>query len=152
METIQRFMNKVDISSDSDCVFWIGSKDYGGYGRFNVAGVNSFAHRYIYEISEGPIPEGMFIDHICRNRSCVNTLHLRVVTPRQNSLENSVSIPAIRHKQVECVNGHKFDAANTYRTKNGLRQCRKCGPARKKEKRRLSCTDQTTQIVKGGGN
>ena len=67
------------------CLVWVGGTDGKGYGRFNVNGRPKRAHRYAWEQANGPIPEGMFIDHICHNRACVEVTHLRLATDSQNN-------------------------------------------------------------------
>lgn len=67
-----------------DCLEWNGMK-IGGYGRLKIGGRPVPAHRYAWERENGPIPEGMVIDHICHNPACCNVKHLRVVTPTQNT-------------------------------------------------------------------
>ena len=75
----------------------------------------------------GPIPFGMVLDHVCRTPNCVNPAHLRVVTRRQNNLENSLGVGAMNAAKHFCIHGHLFDKANTYIHADGERACRKCG-------------------------
>ncbi|MGN6656407.1 MAG: HNH endonuclease [Rhodanobacter sp.] len=85
-----RFWAKVVKGSPSECWEWTGPKQPRGYGTFTVAGSGTLlAHRVSYELAVGPIPDGMFIDHMCHNRACVNPAHLHVVTRKQNN-ENLV--------------------------------------------------------------
>ena len=134
METINNIavarFNKF-IKPTSQCHLWIGQKDKDGYGTFYYFKKNRKAHRFAYYIINGDIPKGMFIDHSCRNRSCVNPQHLRCVTPRVNCLENSISLGAINAKKTHCKNGHTFD--KTYGTKKKQRYCSIC--EREKSKR-----------------
>ena len=81
----QRFWANVDKSGN--CWVWTGCKSDTGYGTTSINGVAMNAHRVSYKMFHGPIPDGRFIDHICRNRSCVNPEHLRVATSKQN-MEN----------------------------------------------------------------
>lgn len=67
-----------------DCVEWTGNVDSAGYGIVWVDGRRAFAHRWSYSHFIEPIPEGMFIDHMCHNTSCVKPTHLRLATPKQN--------------------------------------------------------------------
>lgn len=67
-----------------DCLVWVGGKTADGYGRI-TAGGKTFAHRYAWERENGPIPEGMQVDHICWNRACVNAQHLRLATRYENA-------------------------------------------------------------------
>lgn len=73
----------------SECIVWTGPLEGGGYGRLRVNGRMVYAHRYAFEREHGPIPEGMFIDHVCFERSCVNTEHLRLATHAENSQNRS---------------------------------------------------------------
>lgn len=77
-----RFWAKVH--KTETCWEWVGGKQPRGYGTFGVEGKIKLAHRVAWEWLRGPIPEGMVIDHICHNRSCVNPDHLRVATIKQN--------------------------------------------------------------------
>jgi hypothetical protein len=66
------------------CLIWTGSKTAAGYGNMNWGGEVIYVHRYVWERTNGPIPNGKWIDHICHNRSCANIKHLRLATPAQN--------------------------------------------------------------------
>lgn len=68
-----------------DCLVWTGAKNPDGYGLIRQGGVHVIPHRYAWERSNGPIPDGMYIDHICWNRACINPDHLRLATHSQNS-------------------------------------------------------------------
>lgn len=87
---------------NTGCWLWLGSLDKDGYGRLSWKNHACGAHRYSWMAFRGPIPEGMQIDHMCRVRSCVNPDHLRVVTPRQNVLENSLSHQARNAAKPHC--------------------------------------------------
>ena len=68
-----------------ECLIWTGAKNGDGYGQLRANGRVTKAHRYAWECENGPIPDGMEIDHICHNRACVNVDHLRLATHQQNS-------------------------------------------------------------------
>lgn len=73
----------------------------------------------------GEIEAGLEIDHLCRNRRCVNPRHLEAVPHRENVLRGQSPV-AVHAVQTHCVNGHPLDAANTYIKPNGHRDCRTC--------------------------
>lgn len=83
-DLLGRFWGKVDKSGD--CWIWTASRSKGGYGQFNAgAGRPTAAHRYSYELANGPIPSGFHVDHKCHTPSCVRPDHLQAVTVRENS-------------------------------------------------------------------
>lgn len=106
-----------------DCLVWQGALTAGGYGITSVGRTNAMAHRVAYETHVGPIPNGLVIDHLCRNRACINPAHLEPVTYLENQLRGA------SHQKTHCKNGHLFDDANTYRVGNE-RRCRACGRQR----------------------
>lgn len=83
-----RFWSKVDTAGF--CWWWQGCKVPSGYGTFYYNGARHYAHRIAYELTKGFIPEGLVIDHLCREPSCVNPSHLEVVTHRENVLRGDV--------------------------------------------------------------
>lgn len=70
--------------SDRGCMEWQGEINRNGYGRLWFGGHRHMAHKFTFELYKGPIREGMQLDHLCRNRCCVNPDHLEMVTPKQN--------------------------------------------------------------------
>lgn len=71
------------------CLVWNGARTPEGYGHMKVQGAGKRVHRVSWELENGEIPEGMFIDHVCHNPPCVNVEHLRLATPAQNASSRS---------------------------------------------------------------
>lgn len=94
------------------------------------------AHRVSYELFVGPIPEGKVLDHLCRNRGCVNPAHLDLVQQQEN-VRRGMAPSAISHRTNRCQRGHEFTPENTYvRIRNGRvkRDCRECARRRERER------------------
>lgn len=130
----QRFWEKVAIIPFHECWEWIGFKDANNqYGKFLESGITGlkrqvFAHRVSVILDNRIIPEGMVVDHICRNKGCVNPVHLRVVTPRINALENNSGPAAINAAKTHCIRNHPLIGDNLMnsKTRPTRRQCKKC--------------------------
>lgn len=85
-DPILRFTEKWDLEAGTGCWIWNAALDHAGYSKFKKPRNRSWVtgHRWSYEFHVGPIPDEMEVDHICHVRACVNPLHLRLVTRRQN--------------------------------------------------------------------
>ena len=119
---MDRFLNKV--RKTDTCWLWIGALNSKGYGVISWFGKNKYAHRVSFEFFNSEIEIGMVIDHICRNRRCVNPKHLRMVTSKENTLAlGSISPANLNRLKIYCINGHPLPIKN----KNGHRKCLICG-------------------------
>ena len=130
---LDRLMCKMTIKSNG-CWEWTASLDSCGYGHIFFAGKLRKAHRVAYELLKTPIPEGYEIDHLCRNRRCINPEHMEIVSHAEN-MRRSPSFEK-RRLAKRCKRGHSLSDAFINKTKSGIsRQCRQCTYLRKREAR-----------------
>ena len=116
---LERFWNKVLFTTD--CWEWQASKTEKGYGQFQINYKPKRAHRISYELYNGKIPEGLQIDHLCRNTSCVNPSHLEAVTNQINHQRGDNFTNNFNRLKTHCPKGHPFTGI-----RNGHRICHIC--------------------------
>lgn len=119
---------------EGGCWEWVGAKNDKGYGQIRIAGKWRYAHRVMYERTKGAIPEGRrwVIDHLCRNKSCVNPDHLEAVVQQEN-IARGLKGRLCTH----CPRGHEYTPENTYRFRGtGTKKCRECSRIRDRQTNR----------------
>jgi len=126
-DILERFMAKVEVTDE--CWIWLAWANNKGYGVFNIGdGIRQYAHRWAYEAVVEPIPDGLEIDHLCRNRICVNPDHLEPVTHLENIQRATLT--------AECLRGHPRTPENTWISPtSGRRDCRACNRERHRRHR-----------------
>ncbi len=114
------------VDEKTGCWNWNGHKNFGyGIAYDALTKKSAKAHCMIYKLVKGKIKKGLCLDHLCRNRGCVNPAHLEQVTGRENTLRG-VGLTAINAKKKKCKRGHAFTKANTGIREKGWRVCLKC--------------------------
>jgi hypothetical protein len=135
---LERLAERTEPGPDG-CLLYTGCVTSRGYGQISVDGIQKLAHRAIYELTVGPIPDGMDLDHTCHNRDascmggddcrhrrCINVEHLEPVTGAENTRRGKSW--AINGTKTHCPQGHPYDRENTY-VYDGRRYCRACNRA-----------------------
>jgi len=142
---ITRFKNKHARDLASGCWNWLPPLMPNGYGQFHIGYKFFLAHRLSYMLHRGDIPDGLVIDHKCRNRRCVNPDHLEPVTMHVNVVIRGFGLTAENFTKTHCKRGHAYDETNTYEwvgyTGVVHRHCREC---RREEKRTRRVRERAT--------
>ena len=133
---LRRFWSKVKVTEG--CWIWQAGSNGIGYGAFHIKRDGEWtkilAHVYCYQVHKGPVPNGLELDHLCRNPPCVNPQHLEPVTKQVNVIRGNAGAANWCRKKTHCLRGHPFDATNTYLDKRGRRGCKIC----RREQSRIS--------------
>jgi len=126
-----RFWSNVNgIGPELTCWLWSGRVDGFGYGHFKSQGHSLKAHRVAWVLKRGAIPEGLTLDHLCRNPRCVNPAHLELVSNKENILRGE-SFSAVNAAKTHCKRGHELSGENIWRRINGKRDCKLCAQERR---------------------
>jgi len=108
------------------CWDWTAAKTAGGYGELTVDSQMTYAHRFVYELQVGPIPDGLEIDHLCRNKGCVRPDHLEPVTHQENGRRAAT-------RRSHCNRNHPLVDGNLSIDNRGRRECLTCKRRRGRE-------------------
>ena len=122
--TIESFWQRTSPEPNTGCWFWLGNSYQsirgGEYGLVRVGSKSRRAHRWAYQYFKGSIPDGLELDHLCRNTLCVNPDHLEAVTHKVNMERGIVAA------RTHCKRGHLLNGANLVFWNKGARGCRTC--------------------------
>ena len=131
----ERVLARVDTTDAEACWEWPGARWSCGYGMVYDDGRLAPVHRVTYEHLVGPVPEGLTLDHLCRNRPCCNPLHLEPVTMAENNRRGD-GWAGRNARKTHCPRGHAYDEENTRTTPSGWRDCRACNRERMRARRK----------------
>ena len=120
-----RLWAKINRSGPEECWEWTGARISTGYGRIRINGRTASAHRTVYELFVKPIPDGLTIDHLCRNRACMNPRHMEPVSHKVNTLRGN-TVGAVNQQKMTCPKGHTYDRESfNGRYRDGTRKRRR---------------------------
>jgi hypothetical protein len=144
--TLSELYQRAVYAPRSGCLLWDGRMNQDGYGQIGISrnhaaelgiGQTILVHRLAWELANGPIQPGLQIDHICRNRPCINVEHLEAVTSSENVRRSDAPVLSAFRLQAQralqreaykthCVHGHALTPDNVYADRRGFRSCRTC--------------------------
>ena len=142
----QRFEDKVFYPDGPlGCWEWMGARNADGYGQLVFCGRWFKAHRFFYEVLVGAVPQGLEIDHLCRNRACVNPDHMETVTHQENIRRGDQINKGWERYKTHCPKGHAYTEDNL--VKQGLSNKRKCKTCHREKARinRIGMRKRSTQ-------
>jgi HNH endonuclease len=124
-DPLARMFRRRQVDPATGCWNYTGSTFKFGYGKVKSQGKNHTAHTIAYKRLRGPVPEGMELDHVCRNPRCFNPDHLEPVTHRENMMRGN-TVTGANAAKTHCHRGHELSGKNLFIRRDGRRRCRTC--------------------------